>query len=182
MWIIRLIVNKSQIKERNTMSKPKITLQNVIDGIHILTNAVLSNIRVINTEANVSINTEISSQTYFEKRAEWQMEWQMQRFLKLKKAALYLDKSVPNFNKTVRPFITEISDGRCVKFDIIDLDAIADQNKAANGRPGKEIQKWQKEPQVSERKATSGTLKKSSPVNSFEKALVNRNSTKQRGT
>ena len=105
----------------------------------------------------------------------------MQRFMKLKNACKYLDKSEPNFNKTVRPYIPEIRDGRCVKFDRLDLDAYADHYKAANGRPGKEIQTWQKEPQVSEKKATSGTLRKSSPDSSFDKALANRNLNKQRG-
>ena len=103
----------------------------------------------------------------------------MKRLMKLNKACEYLDKSEPNFNETVRPYITEIPDGRCVKFDRLDLDTWVDQYKAANGRPGKEIQIWQKEPQASEKKATSGTLRKSSPVNSFDKALENRNLTKR---
>ena len=105
----------------------------------------------------------------------------MQRFMKLNKACEYLAKSEPNFNETVRPYVTEIPDGRCIKFDRPDLDVWADQYKAANGRPGKEIHSWQKEPQVSERKVTSGTLRKSSSASSFDKALEKRSLIKQNG-
>ena len=50
-----------------------------------------------------------------------------QRWLKVSAACKYLDKSEPNFNETVRPYLTVIPDGRCVKFDIVDLDAWADE-------------------------------------------------------
>ena len=102
-----------------------------------------------------------------------------QRWLKLAGACKYLDKSEPNFNETVRPYLTVIPDGRCVKFDIVDLDAWADEYKRANGKPAKEELLWQKEPQVLERKATSGILKKLSAVSSFDKALEKRNLSKQ---
>ena len=108
----------------------------------------------------------------------------MQRLMKLKKACEYLDKSEPNFNKTVRPYITEIKDGRCVKFDKLDLDAWADQNKAANGKPGKlqDERSWQNPPPAFEKKAKSGTLIKQSPAGSFEKALEKRSSTRPSAT
>ena len=99
----------------------------------------------------------------------------MQRFMKLNKACQYLDKSEPNFNETVRPFITEIRDGRCVKFDRLDLDAWADQYKAANGRPGKPMEETQcqNQPQASEKEKVSGISKKLSPASQFTKALAN---------
>ena len=102
------------------------------------------------------------------------------RVIRAGQASIYLGVSEPYFNEHVRPFVTEVRDGpKIVSFDRLDLDAWWEHHKAANGRPAQENLAWQKEPQVLERKVKSGTLKKSSPVSSFDKALEKRNSTKQ---
>lgn len=103
----------------------------------------------------------------------------MKRLIKLCRAREYLDMSEPEFNKKVRPFVTEIKDGRVIKFDIIDLDAWVEHYKAANGRPAQEETTWQKEPQALEKREKSGTSKKLSPVSSFGSALEKRNSKRQ---
>jgi hypothetical protein len=103
------------------------------------------------------------------------------RLIRQTRAPDYLDMSEPEFNKIVRPYVTEIRKGRAVYFDRLDLDDWVEQFKAANGRPGKEKEQWQKEHQALERKAQSGTLKKSSPVSSFDKALENRSLNRQSG-
>lgn len=105
----------------------------------------------------------------------------MKRLIRQSEAPTYLSFSEPVFNQLVRPFVTEIRQGRMVLYDRLDLDAWVEQFKAANGRPAKENLQWQKEPQALEKKVKSGILKKSSPVSLFDKALAKRNSTKQKG-
>ena len=105
----------------------------------------------------------------------------LKRLIRQAEAPLYLSLSEPKFNEIVRPFVIEIRHGKMIFFDVLDLDAWVDQFKAANGRPARENNQWQKEPQVLERKAKSGTSKRLSSVSSFDKALEKRNSTKQKG-
>jgi hypothetical protein len=81
------------------------------------------------------------------------------RLIRQVDAPSYLGFSEPEFNKRVRPFVTEIKTGRMVSYDRLDLDAWADEYKRANGRPGKEIL-WQNVPPASERRATFGKSKK----------------------
>ena len=104
------------------------------------------------------------------------------RVIRVSDAPKYLAMSLPYFNEKVRPYLVEDIDSSRMKcFDRLDLDAWWEHHKAANGTPAKENQSWQKEPQVLERKVKSGTLKKSSPVSSFDKALEKRNLSKQNG-
>jgi hypothetical protein len=85
-----------------------------------------------------------------------------------------MDKN--RFNTEVRPFLTEIHIGsQGIAFDRLDLDAFADDYKNRNGRLGKkkgENEPWREEKHAdSSRRATFGTLTKSSEVIEFEKAL-----------
>ncbi len=101
------------------------------------------------------------------------------RVIRVSNAPAYLAMSLPYFNEKVRPYLVEVIDSSRMKcFDRLDLDAWWEQHKQAKGMPAKEKQSWQKEPQVLERKAKSGTLKKLSPVSSFDAALEKRNLTK----
>ena len=103
------------------------------------------------------------------------------RVIRLTDAPAYLGMGAKYFNEHVRPYVELVNLGgnHMKMFDRLDLDAWWEHHKAANGRPAQENLAWQKEPQVLERKVKSGTLKKSSPVSSFDKALEKRNSTKQ---
>jgi hypothetical protein len=102
------------------------------------------------------------------------------RVIRAGQAPAYLGMSAPHFNTHVRPFLVEVKDAaKMISFDRLDLDAWWEQHKQANGKPAQEKVLWQKEHQDLERKATSGTSRKSSQVNSFELALVRLNSKQQ---
>ncbi|OQW79306.1 MAG: hypothetical protein BVN35_02065 [Proteobacteria bacterium ST_bin11] len=100
------------------------------------------------------------------------------KLIRQRDAPAYLGMSEPIFNEMVRPYVTEISMGRSVFYDRLDLDAWADKFKAANGKPGKPMEElsWQNQPPALERKATSGTSTKPSRASNFAKALAKRNS------
>jgi hypothetical protein len=99
----------------------------------------------------------------------------MKRLIRQAEAPGYLSFSEPTFNELVRPFVPEIRQGRMVLYDILDLDKWVEEFKLKNGKR-LEGHSWQNIPQAYEKKAKSGTSKKSSGVNSFAKALENRNS------
>ena len=105
-----------------------------------------------------------------------------QRVFNAKTAAQYLGMSQGNFNEKVRPFVVEVPEAaNKISFDRLDLDDWWEHHKAVNGKPAQEKTSWQKEHQALERKAKSGTLKKLSPVSSFDIALEKRNLNKQSG-
>jgi hypothetical protein len=93
------------------------------------------------------------------------------RFIRQKDAPAYLGMSVPVFNKMVRPYVTQIPNGRAVSYDRLDLDAWADQYKAAYGKPGKEMPQWEREPRGFESGGTSGAYAKPSSPSRFEQAV-----------
>jgi len=106
------------------------------------------------------------------------------RFIRLKHAPQYLGMDKNRFNREVRPHLTEILIGsQGIAFDRLDLDAFADNYKRCNGRPGKKKggnEPWREEKHAgSLRRATFGTLTKSSEVVAFEKALAQATSRKQ---
>ena len=73
----------------------------------------------------------------------------MPRVIRMSQAPAYLGMSEPHFNVHVRPYLVEVRDARSmISFDRLDLDAWWEQHKQANGKPAKEIQSWQKEPQA----------------------------------
>ena len=106
------------------------------------------------------------------------------KLIRQRDAPSYLSISEPFFNQNVRPYLTEIRQGRAILYDRLDIDDWADKFKAANGKPGKpmEDKTWQNLPPVLEKKATSGTLTKPSLAGSFEKALANLNSKQRSAT
>jgi predicted DNA-binding transcriptional regulator AlpA len=105
------------------------------------------------------------------------------RLLRHNQAYKYLGMSEAYFNEKVRPYLTEIKQGRAVWFDRLDLDAWVEQFKQANGRPGRQQEErtWPKQPQVSVKRETSGTLIKPSPAGSFAKALEKRKLKQRKG-
>jgi predicted DNA-binding transcriptional regulator AlpA len=70
------------------------------------------------------------------------------RFIRLKAAPIYLGMDKNLFNRTVRPFLTQIPIGRRgIAFDRLELDQWADQYRACNGRPALKMegQVWRRE-------------------------------------
>ncbi len=109
------------------------------------------------------------------------------RFIRLKDAPRYLGMDPNRFNAEVRPYLTVIPIGKQgVAFDRIDLDAWAEQYKGCNGRPGKAMKggkPWDaKEHRASSKGANSGTSRRQSPVDEFEKALERATSQKRKDT
>ena len=106
------------------------------------------------------------------------------KLIRQRDAPSYLSISEPYFNQNVRPYLTEIRQGRAILYDRLDIDDWADTFKAANGKPGKPMEDttWQNLPPALEKKAASGTSTKRSQDGSFEKALANRNSKQRSAT
>ena len=70
------------------------------------------------------------------------------RFIRLKVAPIYLGMDKNLFNRTVRPFLTQIPIGRRgIAFDRLELDQWADQYRTCNGRPALKMegQRWRNE-------------------------------------
>ena len=101
-----------------------------------------------------------------------------QRLLNLKQSRKYIGCSQAVFNTKVRPFVTITDMG----IDRLDLDTWIDQYKQANGKPAQELNTWLKEHQGFGSAAKSGTLRKSSPVSLFDKALEKRSLKEPSGT
>src|SRR5262245_46355596 len=83
------------------------------------------------------------------------------KYLRLKDCHTYLCMSRNRFADEVKPFLVPIPIGeRGIAYDILDLDAWADQYKARSGRPQTQRRKlWDaKERQVSLNVRKSGTL------------------------
>lgn len=101
------------------------------------------------------------------------------KLIRLKEAPWYLGMDKNRFKAEVRPWLTEIPIGsQGIAFDRLDLDAWADQYKAAKGRPGKqkgEKEPWRKKEKElrvsSSGKMVSGTSTKWSEEEEFAKAL-----------
>ena len=106
------------------------------------------------------------------------------RVIRLTDAPAYLGMGAKYFNEHVRPNVELVNLGgnHMKMFDRLDLDAWFTNHKAANGKPTKEQQSWQKEHQASEKREKFGTLRKSSQENSFELALAKRSLSKQNGS
>ena len=99
------------------------------------------------------------------------------KLIRLKEAPWYLGMDKNRFKAEVRPWLTEIPIGsQGIAFDRLDLDAWADQYKAANGRPGKQKggkDPWRKEKvfRDSSKGVKSGISTKWSEEREFAKAL-----------
>ncbi|WP_430754947.1 hypothetical protein [Magnetovirga frankeli] len=97
------------------------------------------------------------------------------RFIRLRDAPAYLGMDRNRFNREVRPFIVEIRLGKqAIAFDRLDLDQVAEEYKARNGRPGqpKGEPLWdaRKHP-ASSRGKESGTSTNTSVGGEFARAL-----------
>ncbi len=98
------------------------------------------------------------------------------RLIRLRDAPRDLGMDPNRFNAEVRQYLTEMRIGKQgIAFDRIDLDAWAEQYKSRNGRPGKATEggkQWdEKGRQGSSKGAKSGTSRRQSQVEEFEKAL-----------
>jgi hypothetical protein len=63
------------------------------------------------------------------------------RFIRLKMAAVYLGMDKNLFNRTVRPYLTQIPIGqRGIAFDGLELDRWADRYCSCNGRPAPKME------------------------------------------
>jgi len=81
------------------------------------------------------------------------------RFLRQRDAPKYLGMSEPTFNKIVRPHVVVVNMGRAILYDKLDLDDWADTFKAANGKPGKQMEEtsWQNPHPAFKKEAQYGT-------------------------
>lgn len=97
----------------------------------------------------------------------------LQRFYRLGQAPGYLGVKRDWFDEKVRPYVTEIKDGKkMVLFDRLDLDAWADQYKARNGRLGQRKEKNQCLSGSKNAKGRPiGKLRERSSANTLEKVL-----------
>ena len=63
------------------------------------------------------------------------------RFIRLKLAPVYLGMDKNLFNRTVRPYLTQIPIGaRGIAFDRLELDRWADRYCTCNGRPARKME------------------------------------------
>ncbi|OGO94862.1 MAG: hypothetical protein A3F10_05500 [Coxiella sp. RIFCSPHIGHO2_12_FULL_42_15] len=96
------------------------------------------------------------------------------RLIRMRDAPKYLGMDRHRFNQDVRPSLIEIPIGKQgIAFDLLDLNAWADEYKSRSGR-SKTIRRtlWAaKEHQVSTKEKGSGTLINKSSGNAFAKAL-----------
>ncbi|MEM7278737.1 MAG: hypothetical protein AAF385_11490 [Pseudomonadota bacterium] len=101
------------------------------------------------------------------------------RLLRLSSAQAYLGLNKSQFNKLVRPYLTEIRPSeRVILFDVLELDGQAEVLRKRFGRPAKEIPEgknsWDDKNacQVSNCEAESGmSTRKSKDTDDFAKAL-----------
>lgn len=71
------------------------------------------------------------------------------RLIRLRDAPLYLGMDSNRFNRSVRPYLTEIPIGeQGIAFDRLDLDAWAEDRKSRYGRPGCKDQPQEQEPRA----------------------------------
>ena len=105
------------------------------------------------------------------------------RFIRLRDAPAYLGMDRNRFNAEIRPYLLEIRVGIQGKaFDRVELDAIAEEYKNRNGRPGrlKGARLWdEKERPASSRDREFGTSTRGSTGREFAKALERISSQKQ---
>lgn len=108
------------------------------------------------------------------------------RFLRPRKAAAYLDVNVDYFNKHIRPGLIEIPVGeRGVRFDVLDLDAWADDYKHRYGRrPNKGNELCQKNQSCQGSSFDSGTGKSINALteSAYAKARAKLTTQKRSGT
>ena len=105
------------------------------------------------------------------------------RFIRLRDAPAYLGMDRNRFNAEVRPYLVEIQVGIQGKaFDRVELDAIAEEYKNRNGRPGRKFgeRPWdEKRRPASSRERVFGTSTSGSTGREFAKALERLSSQKQ---
>ena len=105
------------------------------------------------------------------------------RFIRLRDAPAYLGMDRNRFNAEIRPHLVEIRVGIQGKaFDRLELDAIAEDYKSRNGRPGRlhGERLWDKKGRpVSSRGRAFGTSINGSAGREFAKALERISSKKQ---
>ena len=108
------------------------------------------------------------------------------RFVRLRDAPAYLGMDRNRFNTEIRPYLVEILVGIQGKaFDRLELDAIADQYKSRNGRPGRlhGERLWdEKDRPASSRERAFGTSTRGSTGKEFAKALERLSSQKLSGS
>ncbi len=89
----------------------------------------------------------------------------LNRFYRRAEAAQYLGMSTFTFDREARPYLTEIPIARQgIAFDRVEMDAWADNHKAANGRPAQKEGLWQSECRASTSGAHTGGLTSESKV------------------
>lgn len=105
------------------------------------------------------------------------------RFIRLRDAPAYLGMDRNRFNAEIRPYLVEIQVGVQGKaFDRVELDAIAEEYKNRNGRPGRlhgeSLWDGKRRP-ASSRERVFGTSTRGSTGSEFAKALERLSSQKQ---
>ena len=96
------------------------------------------------------------------------------RFIRLKSAPVYLGMDKNLFNRTVRPFLTQIPIGRRgIGFDRLELDQWADQYRACNGRPAPKMERqlWRSEESQGSRSASKPMVRSSGISTNVSKDL-----------
>lgn len=107
------------------------------------------------------------------------------RYIRVGAAPAYLGMDRNRFTAEIRPYLTEIVMGKRSKaFDRLELDAIADQYKERNGRPGRlqgeRLWDGKRRPASSGERAF-GTSTNGSKGSEFAKALDRLNLAKPKG-
>ena len=106
------------------------------------------------------------------------------RYYRLKRAHKYLGMCIHEFNKTARPYLTEIKIGtQGIAFDRVELDDFAEYYKRRNGRPAKlkGVTLWDAQNrQASRNVLESGKLTKRSVDSEFVKVLEQARSMRRR--